>query len=756
MSTGTIEGPETRGSAPAPQLAIAREPIIALAGNPNSGKSTLFNRLTGLRQRVGNYPGVTVEKKWGHATIGDRRAVIVDLPGTYSLVSRSREEAIAFEVLAGHTASLIPDLVVLVLDGSNLERNLYLALQVLELGRPVVIALNMVDVAAQLGLRIDAVRLGQELGVPVVPIVASKGTGLEDLRRTVAETLHAPRPAAQPWRFDEEIEHVLSDVAARLPERGAHRPLSPRAEAAWVLSTLAAAEDAQTLGTSDDPFRGRTELKPAIEAARQRLANGAKPLPAAMIEARYQRVADVSAAAMERVRPVEKTLTDHIDALLLHRVLGPLVFLAVMALMFQSIFTWAEPLMDAIEGACGWAGELVASVMAEGPLRELLVNGVIAGVGSVLVFLPQIAILFLFISVLEDSGYLARAAYIMDRVMARVGLHGRAFVPLLSGFACAVPAIMSARTIESTRDRLVTIMVTPLMSCSARLPVYILVISALFAGEQKVLGFLSVGALLMLSMYLLSVMMTVLVAFVLKRTVLKSPTPPLVLELPPYKLPQLGGVLRRVADRCRVFVRDAGTVILACSIVLWALLTYPKDVPLSFDPVQAHARAGQTLEGEALETRTAEIEAQVAAEQLQQSYAGRLGKLIEPVIEPLGFDWKIGIGLIASFAAREVIVSTLGLVYGIGSDTDEESGSLREALKNERNPQTGAAVYTPLVGLSLMIFFLFACQCMSTLAVVRRETMSWRWPAFMFGYMTVLAYVASLAVYQGGKLLGLG
>jgi ferrous iron transport protein B len=704
--------------------------IVALAGNPNSGKSTLFNQLTGLRQRVGNYPGVTVEKKWGEASLGDRSAVIVDLPGTYSLVSRSKEEAIAFEVLSGRTETLNPDVVVIVLDASNLERNLYLALQVMELGRPIVIALNMMDVAEGLGLSIDADRLSARLGVPVVPVVASKGVGVDALKSHVAKILADPkRPPERIWRLDAEAEKALEAIAVHLPDQTGR--IAKSAEAAWLLATLAAAQDAATLGTPDDPFQGRGELQKAIDEARARLTNGARTLPSLLIEARYERVGDISREVMKRVRPETKTVTDRIDALLLHRFLGPLVFLAVMTLMFQSIFSWAEPLMDGIEAATSWLGDLAGGVFPEGALRDLVVEGVFAGVGSVLVFIPQIAILFFFIAVLEDSGYLARAAYIMDKVMARVGLHGRAFVPLLSGFACAVPAIMSARTIESTRDRLVTILVTPLMSCSARLPIYILVISALFASDERVFGVFSIGALMMLAMYVISVLAAVGMAFVLKRTILKSPTPPLVLELPPYKMPQLSGVLRNVAQRCKVFLRDAGTVILACSIVLWALLSYPK-LDSAASPELARAQ------------------------QLEHSIGGRLGKLIEPAIEPLGFDWKIGIGLVASFAAREVIVSTLGLIYGIGDGADEENVSLRDAIRSERSPVTGAVVYTPLVGLSLMVFFLFACQCMSTLAIVRRETGGLRWPAFMFLYMTLLAYLASFTVYQGGRLLGLG
>ncbi len=715
-------------------MSAAPRPTIAIAGNPNSGKTTLFNRLTGLRQRVGNYPGVTVEKKTGELALSPTsRADVIDLPGAYSLVARSRDEAVAFDVITGRRGAP-PDLVLIVLDASNLERNLYFALQVLELGRPAVVALNMIDVADDLGLRIDAAAVERALGVPVVPISAAKNTGIDTLTAALGRALAArTTPAPRAWAVDAAGEAVLGELTARLSSVG---------EATWLLATVAAARDAGTLGTPDDPLHDLPALAPVARDVSAKLGNGASTLPAAVIEARYQTITALTGAAVSRVRPATPTLTDKVDAILLHRALGPLVLVLVLAVVFQTIFTWAEPLMDLIEGTFGALGALAAAHMAEGPLRELTVNGIIAGVGSVLVFIPQIALLFLLLGLLEDSGYLARAAYMMDRLMARVGLHGRAFVPLLSGFACAIPAIMATRTIESPKDRLVTILVTPLASCSARLPVYALVISALFGG-QTVLGFLHVGTLLLLSMYLLSIVSAVGLAALFKRTLLKSPTPPLVLELPPYKAPRLPDVLRRVGERCWVFVKDAGSIIMATTIVLWALLSYPKAEPA---PALVEKRASieaTVPEGEARDAALAEVDGAVASAQLQQTWGARAGMAIEPIIEPLGFDWRIGIGLIASLAAREVIVATLGLVFALG-DADAESEALRDVV---------AKNYSPLTGLSLMIFFLFAAQCMSTLAIVRRETGSWRWPAFMFGYMTALAYFASLVTYQVGRLI---
>jgi ferrous iron transport protein B len=476
--------------------------------------------------------------------------------------------------------------------------------------------------------------------------------------------------------------------------------------------------------------------------------------------ARYARVAGWLDGVVTRApsgRPRSAQLTSRIDAVVLHPVLGPVVLLAVFGSLFQALFTWSAPLMDLIEAGVGRVSETVAPLLpASMPLlRSLVVDGVLAGVGNVVVFVPQIAVLFLFLGLLEDSGYLARAAFLLDRVMARTGLHGRAFVPLLSGFACAVPAIMATRTIENRRDRLVTILVTPLVSCSARLPVYGLMIATVFATQPPILGVLHVGAAVMIGMYLLSIVAALAMAAVFKRTLLKSPPPPFVLELPLYRTPRLGQLGRHVASKVRAFLVDAGTVILALTVVLWALFNFPRPagaehrrdaevaaVVASFDDESARAEAVSAIEG------------RYGEEQLEYSVAGRLGHAIEPVLRPLGFDWKVGVGLIASFAAREVMVSTLGLVYGLGNGNDDESVSLREAMRRDRTP-SGAPVHTPLSGLALMVFFVLAMQCMSTLAAVRRETQGWRWPAFQFAYMTALAYVGALLVHQGGRLLGL-
>lgn len=749
-------------------------PSVALAGNPNSGKTTLFNRLTGLNQRVGNYPGVTVERRSGRGTIGGAPITVVDLPGTYSLISRSRDEAVAFEVLTGAAGEARPELVVFVADASNLDRNLYLALQILELGLPMVVALNMIDLATARGLEPDPTQLAEALGVPVVPIIAVEGRGLPELERAIGRALgEPPTPAARAFRLSSEEEAAIAEVASavlRVSGGASPDPLAATradGEAIWLLSSLTVAERAGTRGTDEDPLLhlstpggpvAKVEIERALRSARARLTAAGSDFAARVIEARYSvatRLSEPSAGRSDGEAHARANLTDRLDAVLLHPVFGALLFVLVMGILFQSIYAWAEPLMGLIESGVALAQGAAAVVLPEGALRDLLADGVIGGAGNVLVFIPQIAILFFFIAILEDSGYLARAAFITDRLMAKAGLHGRAFVPLLSGFACAVPAIMAARTIESRKDRLVTILVTPLMSCSARLPVYAVVLSALFAGTEPVLGFLSAGGLILFSLYALSVATTIGAAFVLKRTLLVSPAPPFVLELPPYRRPALSSVLRRVLERCRVFVRDAGTVIVACSIVLWAMLYFPR-VPAPDRPAQPSAITGAASDvaDVAHGEDGAHGEEAIEAERLRSSYAGRLGRAIEPVIAPLGFDWKIGVGILASFAAREVFVSTMGLVYGVGRDADEESVPLREAMARERHPETGRPLYTPASGLALCVFFLFACQCMSTVAVVRRETGSWRWPAFMVVYMSALAWIGAFAVYQAGRALG--
>jgi len=699
--------------------------VFALAGNPNSGKTSVFNALTGLRRKVGNYPGITVERVEGTLVMPDGRAArLVDLPGCYSLFPRSQEERVARNVLIGLDKEIPrPDAVIAVVDASNLERNLYLATQLLEIGLPVVIALNMVDVADRRGQPVDAALLEAELGVPVVPVVGRSGKNVDALKEALGRATTPGRAWSMPIEGELALDGLTKAVVA--------------ADVVPLGASEGEALRLMTQARDDDPFleRGGTDLRAALETARGALANAGIDREALEAECRYGLCREVAG----RVRHGERkgtTRSERLDRALTHRVLGPLFFLLIMGGLFQSVYAWAEPFMGWIEALTAWFGGVVSQLMGPGMLTDLMVDGVVAGVGNVLIFLPQICLLFFFLTILEDLGYLARAAFLVDRVMRSVGLSGKAFVPLMSSFACAVPGIMSARTIENRRDRMVTILVAPLMSCSARLPVYALLIGAFIpSGYQGVT---------LLSMYGLSVGMALFVAMILRRTLFRGEASTFLLELPAYRMPSARQVLRTVGSRGWIFVRQAGTIILAISIVLWFLAYFPRDDTLA-------ARAAQRVEAGA---NADEIAHWRSSEQLRYSMAGRMGHFIEPVIEPLGFDWKTGVGLIASFAAREVMVSTLGIVYSVG-EADEESVGLREKLKNDRRPD-GTPVFTVLSSVSLMVFFVLACQCMSTLAIVRRETNSWRWPLFMFVYMTVLAWVGSLAVYQGGLLLGFG
>lgn len=722
-AAGTISAPP----APSPAEAARGGGVlhVALIGNPNTGKSTLFNVLTGMRQRVGNYSGVTVERVEGRYRDDAGPVTIIDLPGTYSLSASSPDEEIALAVLTGHAPGIDrPDVAVVVADAANLERNLFLASQVLELGLPCVVALNQVDAAQAAGMQVDAVELALELGAPVVPTVATRGQGLDVLKSAVRKAAALPRPARQ-FALPPEAAAALRPVEQRLTDAG----FNPSAAGMEALRLLAVRDIGRHLAEVPG-------LQPAVDAARAQVEAAGLVPTSLEAEARYGWIAGVVDRAVRRMGGGGKTFTDRVDAVALHRVGGPLIFVALMAVVFQSIFAWAEPLIGLVEGLFGALGGVVAAALPPGDLQSLIVDGVIAGVGSVLVFLPQIAILFLFIGILEDTGYMARAAFIMDRFMRSVGLHGRSFIPMLSGYACAVPGIMATRTIESRKDRLATIMVLPLMSCSARIPIYTLLIGT-FIPSVAVAGVFNLQGLTLLGMYLLGTVSALLVASLFKRTLLKGQARPMIMELPPYRLPRPRSLALSVGHRASLFLKKAGTVILALSILLWALATYPKtDVPAGMSDQQAQ------------ET------------QLAHSVLGRAGHAVEPLVAPLGYDWKIGVGILSSFAAREVFVATMGTIYGVGSDANEESVSLRDQLRAETHEASGAVVYTPLVAVGLMVFYVFAMMCMSTAAVVVRETGGgWtgvRWAGFQFVWMLALAYVGALVVYQGGRLLGWG
>lgn len=710
-------------SSPSETRPAARTLRVALAGNPNSGKTSIFNGLTGLRHKVANYPGVTVERIEAEMALPQGRAQLVDLPGCYSLHARAEDERIARDVLLGlEPGAPRPDVILAVVDATNLERNLFFLTQLMETGMPVCVALNMVDVAQRSGIPVDAAALEQALGVPVVPVIGRTGWNLPALREALSR---ARRAAARTWRFPAAGEEALASVRDAVAKASIVPPEAVEGEAVRLFVD---AED-------DDPSfaRGGTALLAAVRDARARLAAAGIDREAAEAECRYALGNDI-ARRVRRVAPSPgPSRSERVDRIVTHRVLGPLIYLAIMAVIFQAVYAWAEPFMNWIEAGTDWLGGAVAGLLGPGVLTDLIVDGAIAGAGNILVFLPQICLLFLFLTILDDVGYLSRAAFLVDRVMRGVGLHGKAFIPLMSSFACAIPGIMATRTIESRRDRMVAILVAPLMSCSARLPVYTLMIGAFIPDGWR--------AITLLSMYALSVVAALVAALVLRKTLFRGEASTFILEMPRYKVPSPRDVLRTVFDRGAVFVKQAGTVILAMSVVLWFLAYFPRS-----DEVRQRAET-RIAAGEPEE----EVRAEEAGEQVRQSFAGRLGRAIEPAIEPLGFDWKIGIGIISSFAARETLVSALGVVYGVG-EVDETSHALRDQLREAVGP--GGSRFTWLTAVSLMVFFVLACQCMSTLAVVKRETNSWRWPLFMFGYMTVLAYLGSLLVYQGGLALG--
>jgi ferrous iron transport protein B len=735
-----------------------------------------------MKQKVANYPGVTVERKSGRLA-GHAGIEVIDLPGTYSLNPKSIDERVAYDVLVGRMdGEDPPDVVVCVVDATNLERNLYLVSQILDLGLPVVVALNMMDAAAESGMEIDIETLSDELGVPVVPLVARKGRGTEALRAAIFNAAESasngqapssadPAPARQ-WPLQSAVERPVEALADQLAEEAPDVP--PRQRRFEALGAL----------TSDPLLTVWEDRAPAfyqaVLQARERLSERNVPYQHAETLGRYQWISPLARTVVTTVNDAsERTLSDKIDAVLTHRIAGPAIFGAILLLVFQAVFTWAVPAMNFIEAAVGWTGQTTRAVMPNGLVEDLLVEGVIAGVGNVIVFLPQILLLFFFLGLMEDTGYMARTAFIMDRLMRRMGLSGGSVVPLLSSYACAVPGIMAARTLDSERDRIITIMVAPLMSCSARLPVYTLFIAA-FIPAGSFVGVIGYQGLAMFALYLLGTVMAFVAAWILKTFVFTGDASMFVMELPPYRLPQGKHLLQRMWGRVRLFAVRAGKIILGASVLLWILASFPTAEP---DPErQAQRQAVQTqyqatidsvaaarnvspeqvvagdLPGSVVEAKArrdaklAVLSTAAASAQARQSFIGRFSRTIEPVMQPLGFDWKITAGIVSAIAAREVIISALSTIYSVGGGQETV---LREALQADTYPN-GDPVYTPLVAVSLMVFFVFALQCMSTLAVAKRELNSWFWPSVMWLYMFALAYVFSLAIYQGGQMLGVG
>ncbi len=709
-----------------------RQIRVALVGNPNTGKTTLFNRLTGARQKIGNYPGVTVEKKTGLWMLGGWRAQLVDLPGTYSMTATSPDEGVALNFLTGHIrGEAPPDAVICVVDASNLVRNLFLASQIADLGIPLVIALNMSDAAEKAGIRVDAALLSRRLGVPVVRMVATKGDGIVALEKAVHRVVDEKACMAQvPW--PEAVgravrflgEGLEKDGAQELTDGELRRILFDRKSTVLERAGLPAAHDAA----------------PLLEAARDVLsASGLHPLSAEAL-LRYEHLGHLTADAVTFPETRRRTWTERIDTVLTHRVWGLLIFAGLMLFVFQSIYTWADPFMGVIEDGVSLMQEAVRPLLASWPtLQSLLVDGVIGGVGAVIVFLPQIMILFFFISLLEDTGYMARGAFLMDKIFGWCGLNGKSFVPMLSSYACAIPGILATRTIEDPRARMTTILVSPLMSCSARLPVYTLMIGAFI---EPVYG-AAIAGLTLFAMHFIGLAIAIPVAWVINKFMLGMRPIPFLLEMPPYRRPRFRDIFWRMWERAREFLVRAGTVIVAITIIIWALVYFPR-------PPELEQRIEVVGGGD-----SEQVEHRVDAAYIEQSYLARVGRAVQPIFDPAGFDWKITVGVLASFPAREVIIAPLGTIYGIGSDADEASGDLRRTLAAERwpdGPRVGQLVFTVPVAMAVMVFFALCLQCGATVAVIAKES-NWGWAAFAFGYMTLFAWIGAVLTYQLGTRL---
>jgi len=717
---------------------------IALAGNPNAGKTTIFNVLVGGRQHVGNYPGVTVEKKVGSCQYGQTQLRIIDLPGTYSLTAYSAEERVARRVLIHDR----PDVVIDILDASNLERNLYLAVQLMELGVPLVLALNMSDVARQRGIKFDLSLLSQLLGVPIVPTVGNKASGIQDLLDTAVALAEKNREGkaldngpyhVSPLRIDygEEIEAELAKLVEAIEQTEA-ATLGPPVR--WLAVKLLEG-DAEVREQVLERV-GDAALIEAAEKGSKRLESLLGDSPEAIIaDRRYGLISGACQEAVQSTAEARRHLSDRIDAVVTNRLLGLPIFLGLMYLVFQLTFTLGEPPMGWIENGFKWLSTLVSGFWPAGSeslLQSLLTDGVIGGVGGVLVFLPNILLLFLAIAILEDSGYMARAAFLMDRLMHKIGLHGKSFVPMLIGFGCSVPAIMATRTLENRRDRLVTMLVVPLMSCGARLQIYALIIPAFFPQVWR--------APILWVIYIIGIVLAVLCAKLLKMTILQGEAPPFVMELPPYRMPTLKSVGLHMWNRGGAYLKKAGTIILGISILLWALQQWPglpEEQTQQFEQQRVAVTAQADLNEIDRKESLAKIDHAEAEAALESSLLGRIGHGMEPILRPCGFDWKVSTAMIGAFAAKEVFVAQMGVIYSLGEDQDEESLPLREKIQ---------AAYTPLQGFCIMLFCLISAPCMATIAVTRRESGSWGWAMFQLTSLTVLAWVITTIVYQVGSL----
>jgi len=724
-------------SVPLENITVALGKTIALVGNPNSGKSTVFNRLTGLRQKTANYPGVTVEKRIGRLQLENSLVDLIDLPGTYSLSPGSDDERIAVEVLLGRVpATPLPDLILAVVDVTRLYQGLYLLEQLAELGRPMVVALTMTDAAIRNNIHVDAEELGKRLGgVRVCTIVAPTGRGMPALRTALTETLRADSDTRDSTSFWPALREAATEITAQIDDLESAGLTVVEVERALIDNDRAAKEKlAAALGDRADAI---------VAAARSKLCGDEPPL-ATEARARYRWIRD-ALPNFETSAPGPARVGATVVEWLNRPIPATVFFLLLMAVVFQAVFAWATPLMDLIDAGTSALGEIVATVLPAGILSSLIVDGIIAGVGSVIIFLPQILILFLFIIIMEDTGYLARAAFLVDRAMRSVGLSGQSVIPLLSSFACAVPAIMATRVIPNRRDRIATILAAPFMTCSARLPVYALLIAAFVPSRS--IGLLNLQGLVLFGLYMLGIVGGLATAFVLRRSALRGPKPAFILALPEFRIPNPRTVLMKLLDRARVFLRRAGTVIFAVAVVVWALAYFPRSADIESQRQAAESQAVATLTGEPLEAAVAEIDNEAAAAHLAQSWLGRAGRFVEPVFVPLGWDWRVSAAVIAGFPAREVVVAVLGTIYAVGAEADE--ATLAGRLSAAQWPD-GSPVYTLPMVLGLLVFYAWCLQCAATLAIIKRETNSWRWPIFAWSYMTIAGYLGAFTLFQLG------
>jgi ferrous iron transport protein B len=701
------------------------EPIhIALVGNPNSGKSSLFNSLTGLNQHVSNFPGVTVDKKTGISSISDKiSAKIIDLPGTYSLYPKRNDEWVAYKVLMGDDEFLKADVIIIIADASNLKRNLLFCSQIIDLKKPVVVALTMMDIAAKNNIKIDIAGLERELGVLVVPVNPRKNKGISQLKKAIEKTIE---------NVDKRTERQFIDSKSLAP-----------AAIEKIQEILPGISDYQGIHylINHENFHLSEDLQEAIEKTEKATGFNPPKVQAEEILLRYGKIKSIMNQTVVEEDPLQKTLfTQRLDDILLHRTWGYVILIIVLFSLFQSIFVLAQFPMDAIEWTFAKAGGWMLGILGQGWFSDLFVNGIVAGLSGILVFVPQIMILFGLITLLEDTGYMARISFLMDRVMRKTGLNGKSVMPMISGLACAVPAIMSTRNIENKKERLLTIMCTPLMSCSARIPVYTVLV-ALIIPDKMIFGFISLQGIVMMLMYLIGTLMALASAYVMKWFIKSKERSFFILELPVYREPRWKNLFYTMVEKAKVFVFQAGRVIMVISLLLWLLSTYGPSKKMHNVTVKYNSQLQQHL------SDAGEIDKLRRTEYLENSYAGVLGKTIEPVIKPLGFDWKIGIALITSFAAREVFVGTMATLYSVGDSRDQDNATLRQKMNAAVWPD-GEKVYTTAAGLSLLIFYVLAMQCMSTLAIVKRETHSWKWPAIMLTYMTSLAYIMSFLTYH--------